>query len=319
MTGTSFTTRSRQSGARTVLRARLHQNQPTDTTGPTSGTALGWGFDDATYQPGRGLYVNGRPYPGTPRHLSQMLGPRDAGPFFLDATTLQHAIYTDDDPLMYDAYRDILPRRPIPSGSGTTRVGWSADLVIYQGGVLQTGEPIRSTGHWNTPNQLEIFQTLTGRNLMIVAGWRADGSRYIYRQISGPGDVVVVPFGAWHLTYVLDGPAAVFNIYADRHGVPQQHSSRAASEDDEFKYRHREPVRVAARDGDGGLRVIGPDAAAIRWGHPRDLDGIPQWFNEHLGPETALADLYITGSVGRLAQLMDAADRAWRDQDWALS
>ncbi|WP_203856185.1 cupin domain-containing protein [Plantactinospora mayteni] len=214
---------------------------------------------------------------------------------------------------MYDAYRDILPQRPACTDAEIGE-GWSADLVIYPAGVLATGEPIRSTGHWNGANQLEIFQTLAGRNLMIVSGWRPDGSRYLYQHTSGPGDLVVVPFGAWHLTYVLDAPTAVFNIYADRLRPARGPSSRAAGKDSQFKYGRRDPLRIAMRNRDGGLCLEGPDLTP--WGRPQPCDGIPHWLSHNLGPEKSLCELYITRSVGLLEQLMTAADTAWKNQDW---
>jgi hypothetical protein len=114
------------------------------------------------------------------------------------------------DRVLYQACRDVLPPVVIKGRR------WRADLVRYEPGALPTGELHRSLGHWNSPAQYEVFETVTGTVVLIVA---TPQGRVTY-QVCGPGDLFAVPMGAWHLTYVLDGPAYVFNVYADEHDVP---------------------------------------------------------------------------------------------------
>ncbi|WP_159945677.1 MULTISPECIES: hypothetical protein [unclassified Nocardiopsis] len=85
----------------------------------------------------------------------------------------------------------------------------------------------RSIGHWNTSAQLEVFEVLSGRALMIIAWHSASGAPMLNWQVCGHGDLVAVPFGAWHQTSVLDGPACVFSIYTDLPGTP--HSTPGSS------------------------------------------------------------------------------------------
>ena len=49
---------------------------------------------------------------------------------------------------------------------------------------------------------------------------RSSGRRFANFQVCRPGDTVAVPLGGvWHVSYVLDGPAAVFNISANLNGL----------------------------------------------------------------------------------------------------
>jgi hypothetical protein len=213
--------------------------------------------------------------PGTSRSLSDLLDHyRSPGrPVFLTDSVLRHA--GNSDPLLYTAWRDVLPPR---QAAGTD---WFADLVIYQPGELPGGELHRSTGHWNSPAQLEVFQTVTGRTLMITA-WRDSGGSPVLRyQECGPGGLAAVPFGAWHLTLVLDGPAAVFNLYCDLPGagpadpLPAATARRAATCDQE-KYRSGPAVEITARRADRGFTLIGSECGLRTWG-PGEPAGEPGW------------------------------------------
>ncbi len=128
------------------------------------------------------------------------------------------------NPILYNAYRDIFPPRTKNEQSRYIKQGheasnnisyWYADLVEYLPGVLPTGELFRSTGHWNSEHQIEIFETLIGKVCIIIAGYTPKGEPYLFKQICSPGHLCLIPPGAWHLTYVLDGPALVFNIYTE--------------------------------------------------------------------------------------------------------
>ena len=183
--------------------------------------------------------------PGASRRLSDLIAcHRSPGhPVFLTDSALHCA--GAGDPVLYTAWRDVLAPR---QAAGTD---WFADLVVYQPGELPGGELHRSTGHWNSPAQLEVFQTVTGRTLMITA-WRDDDGRPLLRyQECGPGDLAAVPFGAWHLTLVLDGPAAVFNLYCDLPGAapagtgPAAAARHAASREQD-KYQSGPAVEITA-------------------------------------------------------------------------
>ncbi|WP_256789591.1 hypothetical protein [Frankia sp. AvcI1] len=210
--------------------------------------------------------LSAAPGPPSRRFLSHLLR-GDAGAsrphtVFADRSQVETALEAGDNPLLYEAYRDIAPARN----------GWRADLVVYQPGTLPDGQPHRSIGHWNPPTQLEVFQTLSGTTLMLVAGHRGDGSRYAHQVTTRAGDVAVVPFGAWHLTYVLDGPAAVFNIYTDIHLDPDE----AHPHQDGAKYRRAAaPGLVVVRDGDTD-RPTSVTASQGEYGPPTPLP-VPAW------------------------------------------
>jgi len=208
----------------------------------------------------------GRDSPGTDRRLSDLLDYRRAGgPVFLAGDVLRLA--GTGDRVLYTAYRDVLPPR---QASGTN---WFADLVIYQGGELPGGELNRSAGHWNSPAQLEVFQTVSGRTLLITA-WRTAGGQPMLRyQVCAPGTLAAVPFGAWHLTLVLDGPAAVFNLYTDlpglRAGKPASASpftERRAALHEQTKYRSGPAVEITARRAGPGFSLTGSACGLAAWG-----------------------------------------------------
>jgi hypothetical protein len=131
------------------------------------------------------------------------------------------------DRVLYQAHRDVFP--PVLVNGRC----WRSDLVRYEPGTLPTGELHRSLGHWNSPAQYEVFETVTGTVLMIVATRLGP----VTHQVCRPGDLVAVPMGAWHLTYVLDGPAFVFNVYADEHDLPHR------------KFGHDDAIRCWAQAG----------------------------------------------------------------------
>lgn len=136
--------------------------------------------------------------------------------FLADRDAAQAAVAGGADPVLYRAWRNVLPpRQGTPPQNGEKAVAWLADLVVYQDGTLPGGEPFRSTGHWNPDGQLEVFQVLSGRVLIVTACAGTAGRPYVRYQECTAGDLAVVPLAAWHLTYALDGPAMVFNIYTN--------------------------------------------------------------------------------------------------------
>jgi hypothetical protein len=107
---------------------------------------------------------------------------------------------------------------------------------------------------------------------MLTAIEGPSGPQVRYQECD-PGDLAAVPFGAWHLTLVLDGPAAVFNLYTDVPGLAQVgHSSRAAAKEPRLKYARPPLALTALADGDG-YRLSGADelVAAARAAEP------PSW------------------------------------------
>ncbi|GAB3066305.1 hypothetical protein [Micromonospora schwarzwaldensis] len=204
---------------------------------------------------------------------------------------------TGDDPVLYTAHRDYLPCRRLLD------TDWFADLVEYQPGVLSGGELHRSTGHWNTPTQLEVFQTLTGRTLMITAWRTADGRQTLRYQECPAGSLAAIPFGGWHLTLVLDGPAAVVNFYTDlpttRHPAVKREDANAD------KYRRAPAVEVTAILTQDGYQLAGPGLAA--WG-PAQKTTEPAWLRRALHGAN-LADFYRKGDRSKLASLIGHARR----------
>jgi len=255
--------------------------------------------------------------PGTSRRLSDLLAcHRSPGhPVFLTDSVLRHA--GAGDPVLYTAWRDVLPPR---SAAGTD---WFADLVVYQPGELPGGELHRSTGHWNSPAQLEVFQTVTGRTLMITA-WRDDDGRPLLRyQECGPGDLAAVPFGAWHLTLVLDGPAAVFNLYCDLPGAapagpaPAATARHAATREHD-KYQSGPAVEITARRAGHGFTLAGSERGLRTWG-PAEPAAEPGWLRGVTAGEP-LPAFFATATptaLGRLCgQARSSLPTARRREPW---
>lgn len=245
------------------------------------------------------------------RRLSDLLPVAGAGGpdvFLADREAALAAVAGGTDPVLYRAWRDVLPPRectpPVEHGAEPDALAWLADLVVYQDGTLPGGEPFRSTGHWNPDGQLEVFQVLSGRVLIVAAGTSVTGRRYVQYQECGAGDVAVVPLAAWHLTYALDGPAMVFNIYT-RQGSGGAQSAAGAS-----KYRSgRGPVPVAAvRKGSSFAFTWGTTEPAVpcRPG----AASCPGWVRSFLPPDASLADWCVNAPAGELRELAQAAEAA---------
>ncbi|MFG2210456.1 hypothetical protein [Streptomyces sp. NPDC048638] len=244
---------------------------------------------------------------GVDRHLSDLLahGAQDASACYLADPGAAHAARTD--PVLYTAHRDILPPHRALGAE------WFADLCVYRSGQLPGGELNRSIGHWNTPAQLEVFDVLSGRILMITAWYGVSGAPVLNWQVCEPGDLVAVPFGSWHQTSVLDGPACVFNIYSDVPGAPQQHTSRHAAQHAEIKYRSSAPVEITAVRAAPGFALAGSRRGRDHWG--RGVQVVePSWLREAVGPQGLVA-LHTSASAERLSLLVDAA-RAHLPQSW---
>lgn len=266
-------------------------------------TPSGW-----SVSPTGELIVNGLARAGTARRLSDLLTgiPGDGGTasaHLADVAAARAAVARGHNPVLYRAYRDVLPPRTTPGGHDlTSRAGtgsWFADLVIYQGGALPGGrELVRSVGHWNTPVQLEVFQCLRGRVLILSTTPARCGLTY---QVCGPGDMAVMEFGAWHLTTVLSGPASVFNIYTDIDSLADEHTSRDAAQHDGLKYHSRAAVKIAVIRSGKGVALAGEPAQLSAYSPIRKAS-TPRWAHNLVDPG-GLAALYRDAADTTLVEL----------------
>jgi hypothetical protein len=302
---------------RQLVRRHLRQREIISAAGGemTGGGALPLGVPGITTGPGGEVAVDGERCAPAYRSLSDLLG---TGAYLADRAAVAARHGQGYDPVLYHAFRDFLPPREKGSGrcvaAGTpahdraqSRDHLFADLVVYQPGILPGGEPFRSTGHWNLPGQLEIFQTLTGRVLMLVGGHTYDGRPFLYEQVCGPGEVMVVPFDIWHVTYVLDGPAVVFNLTTEVSGSP----GRVDAHPGEEKYHRASPIAITARRDEERHDFVGSPDGWCTWGRPA---GAPRtdWLRSFLAPGDSLADLHLYASPARLAALERMAQHAYR-------
>jgi hypothetical protein len=177
---------------------------------------------------------------------------------------LERSMARGVDPVLYRAYRGVLPER------STGGLAWRADLVQYEAGVLPSGEPHRSVGHWNLPDEWEIFQVISGEVVMVAVEDRHD--RPVAWRCKA-GDVLVLAPRAWHLTFVPAVGSLVLNIYSL---IPE---CTAALHDEQTKYVARTtgspPITAAAEDGEPvlyhGAERLEPLTAATR---PTTTDGV---------------------------------------------
>jgi hypothetical protein len=113
----------------------------------------------------------------------------------------------DRDLVLYEAERDIVE----PAGTAGSGGYWRMDRVHYPGVDLPSGEPDRSTGHWNPADQWEVFEVERGEVVLLA---RQPGpGRQVELVHCDAGSVVVLRPGVWHLTYAPAGPATVSNAY----------------------------------------------------------------------------------------------------------
>lgn len=263
-----------------------------------------------------GLTVTGmRRIEAVERRMSDLLpgdGPTGPEVFLADVAAIQAASAAGSDQVLYCAMRNVLPPRitsPVPADDGSGGLTWSADLVIYRDGVLPGGEPLRSIGHWNPAAQLEIFQVLCGRVVMVTSGTSISGRPFAQYQECRADDVAIVPFGAWHLTYVLDGPAVVFNIYTSPCGALGPQSGAESEFARMAKYRSgRGPAQIAVVREKGGLRfVMGPKSS--RTGEPAAVC-CPDWLRMLLPEGSSLPGWCMHAPDAGLRELAAAAQVA---------
>lgn len=245
------------------------------------------------------------------RRLAEILPPANClAPDHLDIRQLlNHLESGGENTVLYKAWRDILaPRSKHSLAEARDEDCWYADLVRYRHGTLADGQPVRSRGHWNAPGQVELFQTLTGRTLMLVALRTPAGRDHVATAVCEPGQVYVVPCGAWHVTYVLEGPALVFNIYTD--AVPDARGARGAALDPQLKYHRQAPPAVSVRrtaDSVLSVATAGADRVRAERSMPLDTGQAAEWAVRWIPQGASLADFYEHGDTPELENLLAAA------------
>ncbi|MFD8755775.1 hypothetical protein ACFV0O_33090 [Kitasatospora sp. NPDC059577] len=250
------------------------------------------------------------------RRLADFFGKGEGGGpdvRFADPAAVAAAVAAGADRELYSAARDVLPSRvvPAPEGQDGPVAGatlWSADLVIYQDGTLPGGEPFRSTGHWNPADQLEIFQVLSGRVLMLCSMLDESGDEsYVYFQECRAGDLAVVPFGAWHLTYVLDGPAMVVNTYSGPAGARTAGTATGAGHTPAAKYRSRRgPAEITVTRSGTGFAIDLSATWRRACGDPVRVS-CPAWLQKYVPPSGLLTDLHVSATDADLEALLASA------------
>jgi hypothetical protein len=116
---------------------------------------------------------------------------------------------SEQDRILYRSRRNVQTRRVAqPAGEPLT---WHADEIHYQCGALPSGEAVRSLGHWNPEDQVEIFEVVSGRVVIFVV-FPQDPTA-VSAASYGLGDACVLPPGVFHLTYSPWESSTVFNIY----------------------------------------------------------------------------------------------------------
>jgi hypothetical protein len=273
---------------------------------------LDLGVAGFSYHERSGVLLDEWALAASPRRLSELLDCQTTG---ASGTYLHRAETLTDlwrregyDPVLYRACRNLFAPRPVATGDGAASC-WYADLVEYRPGVLPNGEFFRSTGHWNPSRQIEIFQALFGEVAILLAGYTSQGEPYLLEEVCGPGDFCIAPPGAWHITYVLSGPAVVFNIYTER-GV----ADRDVQDWLKHKYVWRKPVRLGLLQGPEGRRLAlsGPESREWQRAWEAPKPALLRDLSAGLFPAgRSLAATYLFSSAQELSRLQDTLWRRW--------
>jgi hypothetical protein len=137
--------------------------------------------------------------------------------------------------------------------------------------------------------------------LIVVGSTGAAGRLRLQYQECVPGDVAVIPPAAWHLTYVLNGPAMVFNIYAN------QGQSGVLAGPGLAKYRSgRGPVPVAVVRLDSSFAFTWGTRERVPLTEPTAATR-PEWLGSFLRPGASLADWCAHAPDAELLALAGAA------------
>ncbi|MEU8151930.1 hypothetical protein [Nonomuraea sp. NPDC048901] len=114
------------------------------------------------------------------------------------------------DRVLYCAHRDVRGDITCADGAAIADGICPLDTVRYAGGVLATGEVVRSIGHWNPADQWEIFEVQQGSVTLLVQ--QLPGAPiHLIRGL--PGEMYYLAPGSWHTTYVACDDAVVSNVY----------------------------------------------------------------------------------------------------------
>jgi hypothetical protein len=122
----------------------------------------------------------------------------------------------------------------------------------------------------------------------VLTALPADPAGSLRAQVCRPGELAVIPPGAWHLTAVLDGPAELFSISTEL-GEPAATGLRS-----------RPNVRVTAAARLDGFALTGPDLVL---GRPVPTVTAPEELRAAV-PAAGLAALHRTGSDEEHAELL---------------
>jgi hypothetical protein len=141
----------------------------------------------------------------------------------------------------------------------------------------------------------------------MLTAWRtSSGEPVVTYQVCASGELTVIPFGGWHLTLVLDGPAAVFNFYTDLPpGSAPLTPARAAADRD--KYRRAAPVELTAARAADGFTITGSAEGLAIWGTAQQVLE-PAWLRDIVA-DTSLPDFYRYTDEATLATLIGSARR----------
>lgn len=274
---------------------------------------LGFNLDD-----GSGILImKDKPVVMETRRLRDLLHDASKNTYVYRSEELSRFIETHDyNPILYRAVRNILPPR---IKSFTTAANeesfWYADLVVYRKGILPTHEPFRSIGHWNTSNQIEIFQALDGVVGIITAERQPTGNNVVTFQKYAPGDLCIIPPGAWHLTYVLNGPATVINLYTERNT-----SDRMVQDETMRKYARAHPVEIACLvdANEPTHQSTTHQEYCLTFSERAKLQGWKQVSNEHLNKisshlfGSSLASWFVQSSLHDLIAVEETLWTEWQ-------
>jgi hypothetical protein len=260
--------------------------------------------------------------PGVSTRLADVWAASEAVPyplraFFYDEPALR-AHPGAGQHVLYEAVRDAAP--PHRAATGGEPALWRLDQVFYPAVPLPSGEMNRSVGHWNPPGQREVFEVQQGRVALLVRR-RQPGSA-VEMFDCAPGALVPIPPGSWHVTYVLQGPAVVANVYSAMVQPPPEPAREVRG-----KYFNSPPVRVGLRCASGAMLGApvpsgGPDGVVL-FGDPADTPRATV-IRHRVGPAGQAGFALVAGLLGqagsgeklhRLARWCDewAPDRAAAD------
>jgi hypothetical protein len=161
---------------------------------------------------------------GQQRHVSDLLKLADLGTV-LDPDDLRLA--GSHERILYCAHRDLVLE---DASEDEAVAAWPLDCVCFTGGTLSTGEFIRSIGHWNPPDEWEIFAVVQGKVFMVV---QSRGSSQVHVLSCVQGETYALLPGCWHTSYAPIANTIVVNRYSTSDGPepsgPEKYRGRVTS------------------------------------------------------------------------------------------